>query len=97
MLYILLCALDILDRLLALKVRGRLLAADTRERPPVLLVLETVLAVLPNILSKQVLKMLVGVSRHELVSGVVTIEVVSPWTGVIGEGLSLGLIILGGL
>jgi hypothetical protein len=70
MLYILLSALDILDR----QVRGRLLADDTRERPPVLLVLETVLSVLPNILSKQVLKMLVGVSRHELFSGVVTLE-----------------------
>jgi type III secretory pathway component EscU len=76
MLYMLLSALDILDRLLALKVRGRLLADDTRERPPVLLVLETVLSVLPNSLSKQVLKMLVGVSRLELFSGVVTLGVV---------------------
>jgi hypothetical protein len=56
-----------------------------------------VLVVISNILSKQALKILVGVIRHELVSGVVTIGVVSPWTGVNGEGLSLGLIILGGL
>jgi hypothetical protein len=69
MLYILLSALDIIDRLLALKVLGLLPAADTREPPRVLLFLEPVLPVLPKILSKQVVMTLVGVSRHELVEG----------------------------
>jgi hypothetical protein len=35
---------------------------------------------------------LAGVSRHDLVEGVVTIGVVSPLVGVNGEGLFLGLI-----
>jgi hypothetical protein len=70
LLYILLSALDILDRLLALRVHGRLLA---------LLILEPVL---PKTLSKQVVMILVGISRHELVEGVVTVGVVSPWVGV---------------
>jgi hypothetical protein len=44
-----------------------------------------VLPVLPKILSEKVV-MTVGVFRHDLVEGVVTIVVVSPWVGLMERG-----------
>jgi hypothetical protein len=60
MIYILLPALDILDRLLALDVLGRHLVADILERLLAPLILEGVLATVPKNLSKQLVKMFVG-------------------------------------